>query len=138
MLMEKKPLNDPLTCLSRTLYWEARGQSVSGIEAIANVVMNRLVHADFPNTICDVVTQGSEQGSCQFSWWCDGHSDKASEESYITSKEIARKALNQQLSDHTNGAIYFHHREIEPDWSLKFIKTFETEEHVFYKPKTTE
>ena len=50
------------------------------MEAIANVVMNRLGHKGFPQTICGVVKQGHEQGACQFSWWCDGHSDDTKED----------------------------------------------------------
>ena len=134
----KKSLNDPITCLSRTIYWEARSQKTAEMEAIASVVMNRLSHSDFPDTICDVVTEGSEQGTCQFSWWCDGHPDKADEESYTIAKEIARRALNQQLTDRTQGATFFHHREISPEWSTKFIKTFEIGAHIFYKPEATE
>lgn len=61
------PLDDALTCLARTIYWEARGEETAGIEAIAHVVMNRLGHEGFPGTICEVVRQGSEQGACQFS-----------------------------------------------------------------------
>ncbi|SER69650.1 Cell Wall Hydrolase [Nitrosomonas sp. Nm51] len=133
-----KPLNDPITCLSRTIYWEARGQKTTEMEAIASVVMNRLSHAGFPDTICAVVTQGNEQGSCQFSWWCDGYSDKADEASYTIAKEIARKALNRQLTDRTHGATFFHHRGIEPDWSSEFIKTFEIGEHIFYKSGAAE
>ena len=35
-----------------------------------------------------VVKQGSEQGACQFSWWCDGNSDEAEEdEAYAAAKE---------------------------------------------------
>ena len=97
-----EPLDDAITCLARTIYWEARGEATVDMEAIANVVMNRLGHEGFPNTICNVVRQGHEQGSCQFSWWCDGRSDQAKEdESYATAKEIARKALNLQLTDRT-------------------------------------
>ena len=57
----KEPLDDAITCLSRTIYWEARGDGAAGMEAIANVVMNRLGHEGFSNTICGVVTQGREQ-----------------------------------------------------------------------------
>jgi len=131
------PLDDPITCLSRTIYWEARGQKKVEMEAVANVVMNRLVHDDFPNTICEVVTQGREQGACQFSWWCDGRSDNAEEESYTTAKEIARKVLNQQIADRTNGATFFHHRNVNPDWSQEFTKTREIGDHVFYKVEAT-
>ncbi|MBS1111904.1 MAG: cell wall hydrolase, SleB-type [Nitrospirae bacterium] len=132
----EEPLNDAITCLSRTIYWEARGEDAAGMEAIANVVMNRLGHEGFPNKICDVVKQGSEQGDCQFSWWCDGRSDDAEEgKSYAIAKEIARKALNRQLTDRTGGALYFHHRKVTPSWSPEYIKTFEVGEHVFYKPR---
>ena len=41
----EEPLNDAITCLSRTIYWEARGEGAAGMEAVANVVMNRLGHA---------------------------------------------------------------------------------------------
>jgi spore germination cell wall hydrolase CwlJ-like protein len=132
----KEPLSDAITCLSRTIYWEARGEEVAGMEAIANVVMNRLGHKGFPNTICEVVRQGSEQGSCQFSWWCDGRSDEAQEDtSYEIAKEIARKALNRQLKDRTDGALYFHQQKVNPTWSTEYIKTVEVGAHVFYKPR---
>lgn len=128
-------LDDAITCLSRTIYWETRGEGASGMEAIANVVMNRLGHEGFPNTICEVVMQGREQGACQFSWWCDGRSDDAEEEkAYAIAKEIARKALNRQLKDRTGGALYFHQRKVTPSWSTEYSKTVEVGEHIFYKP----
>ncbi len=131
----KELLDDAITCLSRTIYWEARGDGAAGMEAIANVVLNRLGHEGFPNTICEVVRQGREEGACQFSWWCDGRSDDAEEdEAYAIAKEIARKALNRQLTDRTGGALYFHQRELTPSWSAEYIKTAEVGEHVFYKP----
>ena len=130
-----EPLDDAITCLARSIYWEANRKDLAEMEAIANVVMNRLGHKGFPNTICGVVKQGHEQGACQFSWWCDGRSDKAREdEPYAHAKEIARKALNRQLKDRSDGALYFHHREITPYWSHEYMKTAEIGEHVFYKP----
>ena len=130
------PLDDAITCLSRTIYWEARGEGAAGMEAVANVVMNRLGHEGFPNTICKVVMQGREEGACQFSWWCDGRSDDAKEDqSYAIAKEIARKALNRQLKDRTGGALYFHQRKATPGWSKVYIKTVEVGVFVFYKPR---
>ena len=129
------PLDDAITCLSRTIYWEAKSEGPAGMEAIANVVMNRLGHKGFPNTICEVVRQGNEQGACQFSWWCDGRSDDVEEEEpYAIAKEISRKALNRQLPDRTGGAIYFHQRKVLPGWSAEYTKTVEIGAHIFYKP----
>jgi spore germination cell wall hydrolase CwlJ-like protein len=131
----EEPMNDAITCLSRTIYWEARSEGVSSMEAIANVVMNRLGHEGFPNTICKVVMQGMEQGACQFSWWCDGRSDDANEdESYAIAKEIARKALNRQLKDRTGGAMYFHQQTVNPVWAAEYIKTVKIGKFIFYKP----
>ncbi|QZP30865.1 cell wall hydrolase [Pseudomonas sp. DR48] len=129
------PLDEAITCLARSIYWEAKGKDTTEMEAVANVVMNRLGHAGFPDTVCAVVKQGSESKKCQFSWWCDGRPDTAQEETqYAIAKEIARKALNKQLPDHTGGAMYFHDRTVKPDWAKEYIKTAETGMFQFYKP----
>ena len=128
-------MNDPITCLARTIYWEAKGTNKRVMHAIANVVMNRLGHEGFPNTICGIVKQGQERGPCQFSWWCDGLSDSAQEpEPYEIAKEIARRALNRQLKDLTGGALYFHLRVVKPGWSDEYIRTARIGEVMFYKP----
>ncbi len=125
----EEPMDDAITCLARTIYWEARGTDIAGMEGVANVVMNRVGHEGFPETVCEVAKQGQEKGACQFSWWCDGRPDDAKEdESYAIAKDITRKALNLQLKDRTNGALYFHHRDVTPYWSDEYIKTVEIEE----------
>ncbi|MCU0119919.1 cell wall hydrolase [Pseudomonas sp. B2M1-30] len=129
------PLDDPLTCLARSIYWEAKGKDNAEMEAVANVVMNRLGHEGFPDTVCAVVKQGSETKSCQFSWWCDGRSDQVKEDAeYALAKEIAGKALNRQLTDRTHGALYFHDRNVHPGWAREYTKTAETGKFLFYKP----
>lgn len=131
------PMDDAITCLSRTIYWEAKGGASEDMEAVANVVLNRLGNKDFPDTVCQVVKQGSEKSPCQFSWWCDGRPDQVEEENrYTVAKEIARKALNQQLPDRTNGALFFHDRSASVDWSKTYIKTKEIGSFTFYKPKS--
>lgn len=131
-----EPLDDAITCLARTVYWEAKGEEIGGLEAIAGVVMNRLGHEGFPNTVCGVVTEGSEQGNCQFSWWCDGRPDDVEEEKpYAAAKEVARKVLNRQLEDRTGGALYFHHRRVSPQWAERYVKTAEVGDHLFYRPR---
>jgi spore germination cell wall hydrolase CwlJ-like protein len=130
-----KPLDDAITCLARTIYWEAKGEDAASMEAVANVVMNRLGRDGFPKTVCEVVKEGHERGACQFSWWCDGREDDAEEEkSYSIAKEIARKALNRQLTDRTGGALYFHQGPATTEWSREYIKTTEVGKFSFYKP----
>ena len=129
------PLDDSITCLARTLYWEAKGADAEDMAAVASVVLNRLEHDGFPDTICGVVKQGVETKACQFSWWCDGRSDQVEEaQRYDIAKEIARKALNQQLKDPTGGALYFHDRNVHPQWAKAYRRTAETTHFLFYKP----
>ncbi|MDB5996071.1 MAG: cell wall hydrolase [Pseudomonas sp.] len=130
------PLDDAITCLARSIYWEAKGRETAEMEAVASVVMNRLGHEGFPDKVCGVVKEGSETKNCQFSWWCDGRSDQVQEEAqYTLAKEIARKALNKQLKDRTQGAMYFHDKNVKPDWASKYIKTAQIGRFLFYKPK---
>ncbi|WP_086900563.1 cell wall hydrolase [Kushneria marisflavi] len=129
------PLDDAVTCLARSIYWEAKGTNAREMEAVANVVMNRLGSSGFPTTLCGVVQEGSETGSCQFSWWCDGRPDEASEpKEYAAAREIARRALNGSLLDRTHGALFFHHRGITPAWASSFVLTAKTREFLFYRP----
>ncbi|MGR3991904.1 cell wall hydrolase [Pseudomonas sp. 1121_17] len=129
------PMDDSITCLARTIYWEAKQADAKDMSAVASVVLNRLGQDGFPDTICGVVKQGVESKSCQFSWWCDGRPDQVEEKDrYDIAKEIARKALNQQLKDTTNGALYFHDRSARPAWAKAYRKTAETRLFLFYKP----
>ncbi|MDH0747122.1 cell wall hydrolase [Pseudomonas sp. GD03842] len=131
-----QPVDDALVCLSRTLYWEAKGGTDADMEGVADVVLNRLGHEGYPSTICAVVKEGADKKACQFSWWCDGKSDQVKEDDrYAAAKEIARKALNQQLPDRTRGAMYFHDRHVKPAWASTYVRTAETEKFLFYKPR---
>ena len=74
---------DDKKCLTENIYFEARGQGQAGWLAVAQVTQNRVDDRRFPNTICEVVKQGLTYASgdpirnkCQFSWYCDGKSDK--------------------------------------------------------------
>ena len=130
----QEPLDDTITCLARTIYWEAKGEGEPGMSAVAAVVMNRLADPKFPKTVCAVVTQGKETGACQFSWWCDGRPDDVEEEKpYAQATEIARRALNQQLADPTDGAVNFHTVAVRPNWADEFVKTATIGDHIFYR-----
>ena len=64
-------------CVALTMYWEARGEGRKGMLAVGSVVLNRVDDDRFPDSACGVVYQGGETPPCQFSWWCDGRSDRA-------------------------------------------------------------
>jgi spore germination cell wall hydrolase CwlJ-like protein len=132
----RQPLDDPLTCLARAIYWEAKGEDRTAIEAVASVVMNRLADQRLPSTVCAVVKQGGETRPCQFSWWCDGRADRVrAQDEYRLAKEVARRALNGQLRDRTHGATHFHHTRVRPGWSRKLKRTAQIGDHIFYRAR---
>ena len=47
-----------LYCLAMNIYFEAKSEPVAGQYAVADVVLNRVNDARYPNSICKVVLQG--------------------------------------------------------------------------------
>jgi len=113
-----RPLDDPLVCLARTIYFEARGQSDREMAAVGHVVVNRVRQPNYPGDICSVVKDGGEEPPCQFSWWCDGRSDVAgNRREYSRAVRIARGILDGSVADPTGGANMFHNGAASPDWA---------------------
>ena len=127
---------EEFTCLSEALYFEARGESVKGIFAVAEVIMNRARSTQFPDTICAVINQGAHRkNACQFSYKCDGIADKIAERrAYEKVAKIARLALDEAVPAITSGALYYHTNAVRPSWSRQFERTASIGVHFFYRP----
>ena len=101
---EARSLQDEHHCLALTLYWEARGEGHRGMTAVGWTVLNRVRSSYFPSTPCDVVFQGGEQPPCQFSYWCDGKSDRPRDRrGWKTALVIAANLLVDPPRDPTYG-----------------------------------
>jgi spore germination cell wall hydrolase CwlJ-like protein len=121
-------------CLALTMYWEAKSEGPDGMRAVAAVVMNRVAHPEFPDTVCGVVKQGGERPPCQFSWWCDGRSDRPVDaRAWATATQIAERILRAPPSDVTGGALFFHNTSIETPWVRQRQRTVQIGRHVFYR-----
>jgi len=123
-------------CLSEALYFEARGESVKGQFAVAEVILNRTESSAFPTSVCRVVHQGTERGinNCQFSYNCDGRAETISEpQAYEQAGKIARLMLDGEPRILTKGATYYHTTAVRPSWSRSFEQTAEIGEHIFYR-----
>jgi N-acetylmuramoyl-L-alanine amidase len=119
-------------CMALAMYWEARGEGREGMVAVGSVVMNRMEDERFPDDVCSVIRQGGETAPCQFSWWCDGRSDRPKPGAlWSESREVARELLSEQVKDPTNGAIYFHHESIDPPWEKERTRSIGS--HIFYR-----
>ncbi len=130
-------LLEQMECLVDALYFEARGEGRNGQFAVAEVIMNRVESQRYPNSICSVVRQGNgSKNSCQFSFYCDGVSERIHEqEAFQRAWRIAAEfmASRKNNSPLTNGATHFHTVDVRPKWASKFKKTAGIGRHLFYK-----
>jgi spore germination cell wall hydrolase CwlJ-like protein len=128
-----------LQCLALNIYFEARGESEIGQRAVGHVVLNRVANHKFPKTICDVIRQGGEQRlyRCQFSWWCDGRSDKPKNNlSWQNALRIAKYIANGNSVDPTGGALWYHAEYVTPYWRTAFLEGPTIGSHIFYLAQT--
>jgi N-acetylmuramoyl-L-alanine amidase len=128
------PERSPLRCLALTLYWEARGEGREGMLAVAQVVLNRVAHRQFPNDVCGVVLQGGPTAPCQFHWVCNGRDNRPREaRAWRAAQELAIAVLAERPPDVTRGALFFHHDAIERPWRLSRTRTAQIGAHVYYR-----
>ncbi len=122
-------------CLSEALYFEARGESVKGQVAVAEVILNRVKSRKFPNSVCGVVNQGTgKRNRCQFSYTCDGNPEVVHEpDAYRNVAKIARALLDGAPRNLTVGATYYHNHTVRPRWSRTFTRTASIDGHYFYR-----
>lgn len=122
-------------CLTEALYHEARGESVLGQIAVAEVILNRVDSRAYPDSVCGVIGQGANSGrACQFSYKCDGKSDAPSEhEVYDHLGKIAWLMLAGKPRILTGDATHYHTTSVRPKWSRKLVKTARIGDHLFYR-----
>lgn len=123
--------------LARTLWGEARGEGYSGMQAVANVVMNRVKRGGWygltPAEVC--------KKPYQFSCWIKSDPNylklinvTTSDRLFKQAKDIATLAVNGQLADITGGATEYHTKAVKPKWNYeKLQKTASIGQHIFYK-----
>jgi N-acetylmuramoyl-L-alanine amidase len=131
-----------MECLAKNAYFEARNQSHTGAVAVSQVVLNRVASKRYPNTICEVITQGKKTSSgklirnrCQFSWYCDGLSDwPRDKQAWERAKKSAAEAvaLYDVGFDLTDGATHYHAKTVKPRWSYKLDYLMQIDDHRFY------
>lgn len=125
-------------CLAEALYFEARGESVKGQFAVAEVIMNRVDSARFPNSVCGVIHQGTgRKYQCQFTYTCDGHAEVIAEpKAFVRVGKVAKLVISGAPRALTSGATYYHTKAVSPKWSRKFARTTTIGVHHFYRHPT--
>lgn len=125
-------------CLAEALYFEARGESVKGQFAVAEVILNRVDSPEFPDEICAVVHQGTgRKYQCQFTYTCDGYKEVISEpRAFERVGKVAHLMVQGAPRPLTQGATHYHTRAVNPRWAHRFPRTATIGVHHFYRMPT--
>jgi len=120
-------VDSELSCLAGAVYFESKGEPLSGQLAVANVIINRTASGRFPSTICGVVKQPG-----QFSFLRGGEIPEIrSAAQYRTAMAIAQIAIDKEWDNPTPGALYFHARRVSPSWARPRVATIGN--HIFFR-----
>jgi Cell Wall Hydrolase len=122
-------------CLAQAVWYEAASESEAGQRAVAQVVLNRVAHPSWPNSVCGVVYQGSERRTgCQFTFTCDGSlARRPAGVGWARAQRIAADALAGSVYAPVGHATHYHTLWVNPYWAgtLDHIGTIGA--HRFYR-----
>ena len=133
-------------CLTSNIYYEARGESLQGQRAVAQVTLNRVKSKNYPKTVCGVVMQKH-----QFSWTkqvpkteqqkaLNGSPPQSKQQevlAYASARKVAVEALNdsnKNLLPET--VLWYHTTTVNPVWNKQMKRVSQVGRHVFYQHKT--
>lgn len=123
-----------LTCMTQAIYYEAANEPVRGKRAVAQVVLNRLKHPAYPNSVCGVVYEGVYQPVCQFSFTCDGALQrKPLARQWAESKTVAKQMLSGTVEPSVGTATHYHADYVVPRWAYTLAKVDKVGTHIFYR-----
>ena len=113
-------------CMAQNIYFEAGIDNHAGMTGVADVTLNRVNDARYPNSVCEVVYDGQKDSAgnmrrnrCQFSWYCDGKSDRVPEgsENWVRAQMVAWEMMREgRFRGITEGATHYHATYVSPRW----------------------
>jgi spore germination cell wall hydrolase CwlJ-like protein len=123
-------------CLTAAIYYEAANEPDEGQRAVAQVVLNRVRHPAWPDTVCDVVYQGTERPGtlCQFTFGCDGAMARApSLSGWVRARRVAQAALAGYVHAPAGLATNYHTLAVAPSWGKTLTPVGIYGAHIFYR-----
>jgi spore germination cell wall hydrolase CwlJ-like protein len=122
-------------CMTQAIYYEAALEPLQGQQAVAQTVINRMRHPDFPKSVCGVVYEGSQLPiGCQFSFTCDGSLARQPIEPFWSrAKQVAEAALDGFVATDIGPATHYHADYVFPRWGPQMVKIVQLGAHIFYR-----
>ena len=130
MVDSNAPLTENQRCLAGAVYFEARGEPLSGQLAVAQVIINRSEDGRFPASYCGVVAQPGQFSFMRGSQMPPIRTGSAAWNRAVAIAEIAHKGLwNSEAGD----AVFFHAKYVRPSWSQRKTRLAQIDTHIFYR-----
>lgn len=122
-------------CLAQAIWYEAASESEAGQRAVAQVVLNRVAHRNWPGSVCGVVYQGSNRSTgCQFTFTCDGSlRRRTSGRTWERAQQIASEALAGSVYAPVGHATHYHTLWVNPYWASSLDHVGTIGAHRFYR-----
>lgn len=123
-------------CLTAGIYFEARGESVRGQAAVAQVILNRVKNPTYPSSVCAVVYQNKKwRNRCQFSFACDRIKDNVNDpKRWEIAKYVARETTEGRIwLTQVGSSTHYHAVYVRPKWASRMEKVARIGLHVFYR-----
>jgi spore germination cell wall hydrolase CwlJ-like protein len=123
-------------CLTRGIYFEARGEVIKGQAAVAQVILNRVRNPAYPKTICGVVYQNENwKNRCQFSFACDNFLDRIlNRDSWQVAKDVAMAVTAGKIwLPEVGSATHYHATYVHPSWARTMKRVARIGDHIFYR-----
>jgi hypothetical protein len=116
-------------CLAKAVYFEARGETLEGQLAVAEVVLNRARSGRYPPSICGVVTQPA-----QFSFIRAGRfpSVDPNNECWKKALAIADVATRHLAASLAPNVLWYHATYVAPAWGRQKTRAAQIGTHIFY------
>jgi N-acetylmuramoyl-L-alanine amidase len=126
-----------ISCLAENIYYEARGESLNGQYAVAEVTMNRVKAPRYPKTVCGVVYDTRWDRSRRrfvghFSWTEMHDRSDPWGPAWEQAKKVATTVYNDSYMPLVPDALHYHAIDVQPDWARSMHAVARIGNHVFY------
>jgi len=127
-----------LECLAENIYFEARGEPLTGQYAVAEVTLNRTRAPNFPHSVCAVVHEMRWDPSrkriiADFSWTEQGALSPQNGPAWKRAMDVANAEYDDMRDPVVPGALYYHATSVRPSWAKGRTAVATIGNHIFYR-----
>jgi len=119
------------TCmkLAEAVTYEARSEPLEGRRLVAQVIMNRVHHKSWPNTVEDVIHQRK-----QFSYLQDKHKQRTpTQKDWTEARATAYNVLHGLVPDESQGATHYTEKNVQRSWMKNLELIGVVGQHKFFR-----